>query len=228
MKILVVDDDPQILDAVTVGLQLQWQDSTVIPARDGEAGLQAFYENDPDVVVLDVMMPRRNGFEVLQEIRRVSDVPIIMLTARGEDTDQVRGLEAGADDYVVKPFSHLALLARIKAVLRRADLPQPNRTMPDFQAGDLAISFQNHQVTLRGEPVNLTPVEYKLLYHLVRNAGRLMPHEALLDRVWGADYGATTDHLKVYVSRLRAKLETPGQPHLIETERGLGYRFVRP
>jgi two-component system, OmpR family, KDP operon response regulator KdpE len=151
-----------------------------------------------------------------------------MLTARGEDTDQVRGLEAGADDYVVKPFSHLALLARIKAVLRRADLPQPTRTLPDFQAGDLAISFQNHQVTLRGEPVKLTPVEYKLLYHLVRNAGRLMPHEALLDRVWGADYGATTDHLKVYVSRLRAKLETPGQPHLIETERGLGYRFVRP
>jgi DNA-binding response OmpR family regulator len=223
-----VDDDPQILDAVTVGLQLQWQDSTVIPARDGEAGLQAFYEHDPDVVVLDVMMPRRNGFEVLQEIRRVSDVPVIMLTARGEDTDQVRGLEAGADDYVVKPFSHLALLARIKAVLRRADLPQPTRTLPDFQAGDLAISFQNHQVTLRGEPVKLTPVEYKLLYHLVRNAGRLMPHEALLDRVWGADYGATTDHLKVYVSRLRAKLETPGQPHLIETERGLGYRFVRP
>jgi DNA-binding response OmpR family regulator len=228
MKILVVDDDPQILDAVTVGLQLQWQDSTVIPARDGEAGLQAFYEHDPDVVVLDVMMPRRNGFEVLQEIRRVSDVPVIMLTARGEDTDQVRGLEAGADDYVVKPFSHLALLARIKAVLRRADLPQPTRTLPDFQAGDLAISFHNHQVTLRGEPVKLTPVEYKLLYHLVRNAGRLMPHEALLDRVWGADYGATTDHLKVYVSRLRAKLETPGQPHLIETERGLGYRFVRP
>jgi DNA-binding response OmpR family regulator len=228
MKILVVDDDPQILDAVTVGIQLQWQDSTVIPATDGEKGLQAFYEHDPDVVVLDVAMPRKNGFEVLQEIRRVSDVPIIMLTARGEETDQVRGLELGADDYVTKPFSHLALLARIKAVLRRAELPQPARNIPDFQAGDLAINFSTHQVTVRGEPVKLTPVEYKLLYHLVRNAGRLMPHAALLDRVWGADYGATTDYLKVYISRLRAKLETPGGPRYIETERGLGYRFVRP
>ncbi|HEY7062057.1 MAG TPA: response regulator transcription factor [Chloroflexota bacterium] len=228
MKILVVDDDPQILDAVTVGLQLQWQDATVLSASDGEQGLQEFYDQDPDVVVLDVTMPRKNGFEVLQDIRRVSDVPVIMLTARGEDTDQVRGLEMGADDYVTKPFSHLALLARIKAVLRRAELPQPTNALPDFQAGDLAVNFQNHEVTIGREPVKLTPVEYKLLYHLVRNVGRLMPHEALLDRVWGADYGATNDYLKVYVSRLRAKLERPGGPHYIETERGLGYRFVRP
>jgi two-component system, OmpR family, KDP operon response regulator KdpE len=228
MKILVVDDDPQILDAVTVGLQLQWQDAEVLAATDGEQGLKVFYEQDPDVVVLDVTMPRKNGFEVLQDIRRVSDVPVIMLTARGEDTDQVRGLEMGADDYVVKPFSHLAVLALLKAVLRRAELPQPTSALPDFQAGALAVHFQNHQVTVRGEPVKLTPVEYKLLYHLVRNVGRLMPHEALLDRVWGADYGATNDYLKVYVSRLRAKLEQPGGPHYIETERGLGYRFIRP
>ena len=228
MKILVVDDDPQILDAVTVGLQLQWQDATVLAASDGEQGLRVFYEQDPDVVVLDVTMPRKNGFEVLQDLRRVSDVPVILLTARGEETDQVRGLELGADDYVTKPFSHLALLARIKAVLRRAALPQPTSALPDFQAGDLAVNFQSHQATLCGEPVRLTPVEYKLLYHLVRNAGRLMPHEALLDRVWGADYGATNDYLKVYISRLRAKLERPGGPHYIETERGLGYRFVRP
>ena len=173
-------------------------------------------------------MPRKNGFEVLQEIRRVSDVPVIMLTARGEEIDQVRGLELGADDYVVKPFSHLALLARIKAVLRRAELPPPAQALPDFVAGDLAINFQNQQVTVGGEPVKLTPVEYKLLYHLVRNAGRLMPHQALLDRVWGADYGATEHYLKVFISRLRAKLERPGRARYIETERGLGYRFVRP
>ncbi len=228
MKILVVDDDPHILEALTVGFQLQWQDSTIIPASDGEVGLRAFYEHNPDVVVLDVAMPGKNGFEVLQEIRRVSDVPVIMLTARGEETDQVRGLELGADDYVVKPFSHLALLARIKAVLRRAELPPPVDALPSFVAGDLAVNFQNHQVTLRGEPVRLTPVEYKLLYHLVRNVGRLMPHQALLDRVWGEEYGATTDHLKVFISRLRAKIEKPGEPHFIETERGLGYRFVRP
>jgi DNA-binding response OmpR family regulator len=228
MKILVVDDDPHILDALIVGFQLQWRDAEVISARDGEEGLQAFYDNDPDVIVLDVSMPRKNGFEVLREIRRVSDVPVIMLTARGEEMDQVRGLELGADDYVVKPFGHLALLARVKAVLRRAELPAPTDVLPDFVAGDLAINFQSHQVTVQGEPVKLTPVEYRLLYQLVRNVGRLMPHQALIDRVWGADYGATTDHLKVFVSRLRSKLEAPGGPHYIETERGLGYRFVRP
>jgi DNA-binding response OmpR family regulator len=229
VKILVADDDQHVLDSVTVGFQLQWQDCTVIPASDGEKGLQLFYEHDPDVVVLDVGMPGKSGFEVLQEIRRISDVPVIMLTAHGDEMEQVRGLELGADDYVVKPFGHLALLARIKAVLRRAELPPPARALPDFVAGDLAINFQNHQVTLRGEPIKLTPVEYKLLYHLVRNAGRLMPHQALLDRVWGPDYGATPDYLKVFISRLRAKIEPDeGSPHYIENERGLGYRFVRP
>jgi two-component system KDP operon response regulator KdpE len=229
MKILVVDDDPQILEAVSIGFQLQWQDCTVTPAVDGETGLHAFYEQDPDVVVLDVTLPGKNGFEILQEIRRISDVPVIMLTARGEEMAQVRGLELGADDYVVKPFSHLALLARIKAVLRRAELPPPVRALPDFVAGDLSVNFQNHQVMLRGTPVKLTPVEYKLLYHLVRNAGRLMPHQALLDRVWGPDYGATPDYLKVFISRLRAKIEPdPSEPRYIENERGLGYRFVRP
>ncbi|HEX5504739.1 MAG TPA: response regulator transcription factor [Thermomicrobiales bacterium] len=228
MKILLVDDDPHILDALSVGLQLQWQDAEVFVAADGEAGLRQFYEQTPDVVVLDVTMPRRSGFDVLREIRRVSDVPVLMLTARGEETDQVRGLELGADDYLVKPFSHLVLLARIKAVLRRAELPPPVRALPDFVAGDLAINYQSHEVTVGGAPVKLTPVEYKLLYHLARNAGRLMPHQALLDRVWGADYVATTDYLKVFVSRLRAKLERPGGPHYIETERGLGYRFARP
>jgi two-component system, OmpR family, KDP operon response regulator KdpE len=229
MKILVVDDDQQILDAVTTGFQMQWQDCNVIGANDGEIGLQRFYEHDPDVVVLDVSMPAKNGFEVLQEIRRISDVPVIMLTARGEEMEQVRGLEMGADDYVVKPFSHLALLARVKAVLRRAELPPPARALPDFIAGDLAINFQNHQVMIADKPVKLTPVEYKLLYHLVRNSGRLMPHQALLDRVWGPDYGATPDYLKVFISRLRAKIESdPNGPRFIENERGLGYRFVRP
>lgn len=228
MKILVVDDDRHILDAVSVGLQFQWQDSEVITATDGEAGLQAFYDHVPDVVVLDVSMPLKSGFEVLQEIRRISDVPVLMLTARGEETDQVRGLEFGADDYVLKPFSHLALMARIRAVLRRAELPPPVRAAPDFVTGDLAINFQSQQVSVGGVPVKLTPVEYKLLYHLARNAGRLMPHQLLLDRVWGPEYGATASYLKVFVSRLRAKIEPKGGPHYIETERGVGYRLVRP
>jgi DNA-binding response OmpR family regulator len=228
MKVLVIDDDPRLRDSLAVGIQLQWQDAEVITAEDGEAAIEHFFNDEPDIVLLDVTMPRMNGFEVLQTIRRVSDVPVIMLTASGEDIDQVRGLELGADDYVAKPFSHLALMARMRAVLRRAELPPPVQALPDFQAGDLAIHFQNQEVTLAGQPVRLTPVEYKLLYHLVRNAGHLLPHEALLDRVWGSDYEASPEYLKVFISRLRAKLRREGGPEYIETERGRGYRFVRP
>jgi two-component system KDP operon response regulator KdpE len=228
MKLLVVDDDPRLRDALEVGVQLQWQDAEVISASDGEAGLDLFYEHVPDVVLLDVGMPRMNGFEVLKAIRRVSDTPVIMLTARGEEVDQVRGLELGADDYVPKPFSHVALMARIKAVLRRAEMPPPIQALPDFTAGNLAIHFQNQEVTVAGHSVKLTPVEYKLLYHLVRNAGHLMPHQALLDRVWGSDYEAGPEYLKVFISRLRSKLRQPNGPEYIQTERGRGYRFARP
>jgi DNA-binding response OmpR family regulator len=228
MKVLVVDDDQRIRDALEIGLQLQWQDAQVLTAADGETGLDLFFNEEPDIVLLDVTMPRMNGFDVLKGIRQVSDVPVIMLTARDEDVDQVRGLELGADDYIGKPFSHLALMARIKAALRRAELPAPVQALPDYEAGDLAIHFQNQEVTVKGETVKLTPVEYKLLYHLVRNAGHLLPHEALLDRVWGSNYEASPEYLKVFVSRLRAKLRRPGGPEYIETERGRGYRFVRP
>lgn len=228
MKVLVVDDDPRLREALEVGLQLQWEDAEVVSAADGESGLDLFFREDPDIVLLDVTMPRMTGFEVVKEIRRVSDTPVIMLTARGDDVDQVRGLELGADDYVSKPFSHLALMARIKASLRRAEMPPPVDALPDFTAGDIAIHFQNEEVTVAGQPVKLTPVEYKLLYHLVRNTGHLMPHQALLDRVWGSDYDAGPEYLKVFISRLRAKLRRPGGPEYIETERGRGYRFVRP
>jgi DNA-binding response OmpR family regulator len=228
MKILVVDDDPHMREALTISLELHWDDATILAAKDGEEGLRLFAEHDPDVVLLDVSMPGKDGFLVLREIRQRSDVPVLMLTARGDETAQVRGLEFGADDYVVKPFSHLALLARIKAVLRRAALPPPVRALPDFTAGALAIHFQNQEVTVNGERVNLTPIEYKLLYHLVRNAGRVLPQQTLLNRVWGEDYDATSDYLKVYISRLRAKLERQGDAHYIETVRGLGYRFIRP
>ena len=228
MKVLVVDDDSRIREALEVGIQLQWEDAHVLAAPDGEAGLDLFFEQEPDVVLLDINLPRMNGFEVLKEIRRVSDVPVIMLTAHGADVDQVRGLELGADDYVGKPFSHLALMARIKAVLRRAEMPPPVDALPDFTAGDLAIHFQNEEVTVAGDPVKLTPVEYKLLYYLVRNAGHLMPHQALLDRVWGSDYEAGPEYLKVFISRLRAKLRRLDGPEYIETQRGRGYRFIRP
>ena len=172
-------------------------------------------------------MPGKDGFAVLREIRLVSDVPVIMLTARGEEVDQVRGLELGADDYVVKPFSYLTLLARMTAVLRRASASSPTQVLPDFVAGDFAISFQDELVTVRGEPVKLTPVEYRILSRLVRNAGRVVAHQTLLDYALGDDHVVVPGSLKVFISRLRAKIESEDGPRLIENERGLGYRFIR-
>jgi DNA-binding response OmpR family regulator len=187
-----------------------------------------FFREQPDVVLLDVAMPAVSGFDVLKEIRRVSDLPVIMLTARRDDLDLVRGLELGADDYVPKPCSYLALMAHIKAVLRRADMSPSVDSRPDFAAAELAINFPNQEVKVGGQPVKLTSVEYKLLYHLASNAGHLMPHQALLERVWGSEYDAGPKYLKVFMSRLRAKLRRPGGPEYIVTERGRGYRFVRP
>ena len=228
MKILIVDDDQDLLEAVGLGMQLQWQAAEVITAADGELGLQSFFEQTPDVVLLDVGLPRLDGFEVLRRIRQTSDTPVLMLTARGDELDKVRGLEIGADDYVTKPFSPLELLARIKAVLRRAELPPPIRAMPSFVSGDLSINFDSHQVTKKGEPVPLTALEYRLLYHLVRNAGHVLPRQSLLARVWGDEYRDQSHYLKVYISRLRGKLEDdPERPKHILTERGLGYRFAR-
>jgi ParB/RepB/Spo0J family partition protein len=227
MKILIVDDDPRIREALVTGLQLQWEDAEVIEAADGELGLRQFFDANPDIVLLDITMPRMSGFEVLKEIRLVSDVPVILLTARGEEMDQVRGLELGADDYLVKPIKHAALMARIRAVLRRAELPPPTQALPDFVAGDLTVNFQAHAVAVGEERIQLTPVEYKLLYQLVRNAGHLLPHRALLEHVWGTEYEASPEYLKVFISRLRAKLRRPGSPEYIQTERGLGYRFVK-
>jgi two-component system KDP operon response regulator KdpE len=227
MKILIVDDEQRLLDALTAGFQFQWQDAEVLTASTATQGLDAFFAHTPDVVVLDVGLPDRSVFEVLKDIRRVSDVPVLILSAAGDEMDQVRGLQLGADDYLVKPFSGLALMAHIQAVLRRAELPPPVSAAPDFLAADLTINFQSREVTSRGEVVKLTPFEYKLLFHLVRNAGRLLPHRALMERIWGADYDPTEHQLRVLINRVRAKIEHD-DVRFIETERGLGYRFVRP
>lgn len=228
MKILVVDDDPSILDALTVGFTFHWPTSIVIPASSGPAAFRAFQEHEPDIVILDAMMPGKTGFEVLQEIRRVSDVPVIFLTALGEDHDQVRGLELGADDYVVKPFNYLTLLARVTSVLRRSGTLPPVGRQADFVAGNLAINFRHETVSLNGELVKLTPVEYRILHHLARNAGRVVTHQALLDDALGSDHIVSPGALKVFISRLRSKIDPDGEAGLIQNERGLGYRFVKP
>jgi two-component system KDP operon response regulator KdpE len=151
-----------------------------------------------------------------------------MLTARGDEMSKVKGLEMGADDYLTKSFSHLELFARIKSVLRRAELPAPISALPQFVSGDMTVNFDSREVTVAGAPVKLTPTEYKLLYQLVRNAGRVMPFETLLSKVWGDEYRGDMDYLKTYVSRLRKKLgDDPDNPHHIITERSVGYRFVR-
>jgi two-component system KDP operon response regulator KdpE len=228
MKILIVDDDHDLLEALGLGLQLQWQGVSVVTATDGETALTRFFDETPDVVLLDVGLPHLDGFEVLRRIRQVSDTPVLMLTARGEELDKVRGLEIGADDYVTKPFSPLELLARIKAVLRRSELPPPIRVAPAFAADDLTVNFDSQEVCRGEQPVPLSATEYRLLYQLVRNAGHVVPRETLLARVWGDEYRDQTDYLKVYISRLRAKLEDdPEHPRFILTERGLGYRFAR-
>lgn len=228
MKFLIVDDDKAIVEAVTIGLQFQWQDADVHSAPDGERGLLMFLEIAPDVTLLDVNMPVMSGFELLQRIREVSDAPVLMLTARGDEMSKVRGLELGADDYLVKPFSHLELFARIKAILRRSELPAPVSAAPSFVSGDITMNFDSRELTVKGQPVKLTPTEYKLLYQLVRNAGRVLPFDMLLSKVWGDEYRGDMDYLKTYISRLRKKLGDDSEnPHYILTERSVGYRFAR-
>jgi two-component system KDP operon response regulator KdpE len=228
MKVLVVDDAAEVIEAVTVSFTLQWRETDVIGADNGEAALDLIEQEHPDVVLLDIAMPGMDGFEVLRQIRLFSDVPVIMLTAKDDVIDKVKGLELGADDYVTKPFNHLELLARVKALLRRLDMPQPRSRAPSFQSGDLTVDFAAREVRRDGEPVALTATEYKLLYHLVRNAGHVLPHETLLAKVWGREYLDEIDYLRVYIRRLRLKLERdPEHPRHILTERGLGYRFQK-
>jgi two-component system, OmpR family, KDP operon response regulator KdpE len=178
------------------------------------------------VVLLDIALPDTDGFEVLHWIRSRNDVPVLMISARGEEIDKVRGLELGADDYITKPFGYLELSARIKAVMRRAQAPPPLSGGGKFSSGNLLVNYATHQVFLKDKLIKLTPIEYKLLYQLTRNAGQVLMHDDLLSKVWGPEYLGELDYLRIYVRRLREKLEeNPQQPSQILTERGLGYRF---
>jgi two-component system KDP operon response regulator KdpE len=227
MKILIVDDEPDVIESVRLGFTLQWREVEVLGAGSGEAGLDAIERDHPDVVLLDVGLPDLDGFETLRQIRTFSDVPVLMLTARDDSMDKVKGLELGADDYVTKPFNHLELMARVKAVLRRLEMPAPAHRTPSFQAGELEVDFARQEARLRGARLDLTPTEYKLLYHLVRNADHILQHGTLLARVWGREYVNEVDYIRVYIRRLREKLgDDPENPRYIQTERGLGYRFL--
>jgi DNA-binding response OmpR family regulator len=224
-RILVVDDEPNLVDLIRTTLERQ--DYEVIEAADGIEAVAKVRSQLPDLVILDVMMPRMDGFEALKEIREISTVPVLMLTVRASEADKVRGLELGADDYLAKPFGHRELTSRVKALLRRSQMAGPAPKSAIRVDDDLTIDFEQREVIVRGEPIRLRPTEYKLLYHLVTNAGRLLTHEVLLTRVWGREYRDDPQLLRLYITYLRQKIEPdPAHPKYILNERGVGYRFV--
>ena len=229
MKVLVIEDDPGIVEVVSLCFQLRWSGTSVISATNGSKGVELVETESPDVVILDIGLPDMDGYQVLREIRHFSEVPIIMLTVRGEDTDVAKGLELGADDYITKPFSHIELIARVQAVLRRAQgLAVTDEERP-FSSGKLFVDFTRNEVLLDNQPVKLTSTERKLLYYLIRNEGRILSHESLLTKVWGDTYVDARDLLRVHIQHLRQKLEDNAEsPSVIVTEHGIGYKFIRP
>jgi two-component system KDP operon response regulator KdpE len=219
--ILVVDDEPQIRRVMRSTLSTHGY--VITEATNGEDAIESARKNKPDLVLLDMNMPGMGGIEACREIRRGSDAPIIMLTVRNAERDKVAALDAGADDYVVKPFGIEELLARIRAALRRY---APDEKIPPFTSKDMSIDFENREVLVRGRDVHLTPKEYDVLKHLVANQGKPLTHRRLLQSVWGPDYGEETENLRVVINQLRKKIETdPAKPKYILTEPWIGYRF---
>ncbi len=225
-RILVVDDEPRVIGFVRMNLELEGHQ--ILEAHNGLEALEIIRTKLPDMVLLDVMMPELDGFETLKMLREFSNIPVIMLTAKGEENDKVYGLELGADDYVSKPFGPRELSSRIKAVLRRAEMPTSSPEQAVLQIDErLSVDFNRREVIVNGEHIKLRPTEYRLLYHLIENAGWTVPHEQLLAKVWGYEYRDEAHYVRLYVNYLRDKIEQdPSDPQYILTERGVGYRFV--
>ena len=222
--ILVVDDEPQIRRVLRSTLSSQGY--VIADAKTGEEGVESVRKNKPDLVLLDVNMPGMGGIEACREIRRSSDAPIIMLTVRNAERDKVLALDAGADDYVVKPFGIEELLARIRSALRRY---APGDALPPFVSKELTLDFASRLLTVRGEEVHLTPKEFDVLKHLIANQGKPLTHRRILQSVWGVDYGEETENLRVVINQLRKKIESdPAHPKFIRTEPWVGYRFQLP
>ncbi len=226
--ILTADDDPQLLRLMTRNLQLEGYD--VLGASDGQQALELIESNPPDLVLLDVMMPKLDGFTVCYRVREFSSVPIIIVTARGQDQDKVRGLDLGADDYLTKPFSVDELLARVRAVLRRSQFTARENAQglrASTATGDLTIDYSQHLVILAGREVPLTPTEYRILAYLAQNVGHVVTQDLLLEHVWGSEYLGESHMLQVNINRLRHKLEVdPTQPRYILTKVGIGYSLA--
>ncbi|MBI4301455.1 MAG: response regulator transcription factor [Chloroflexi bacterium] len=225
-RVLVVEDDADT--GQLVRLRLEKAGYQVFGATDGLTGLREFFKQQPDLVILDILMPQMDGWEVCRRLRQVSDVPIIILTARGQESDEVRGLALGADDYISKPFGNQELIARVQAALRRAQMPAVGKNNQIYSDGIITIDYGRREVYVHGEPVELTPLEYRMLTSLIDYPEQVLTHEQLLDKVWGMD-NSSSESVKICVNHLRRKIETdPANPELIVTVRGVGYRYRRP
>ena len=220
-KILVIDDEPQITRVLRRSLAALHFD--IRTAADGEAGLELFHDFAPDLVITDLSMPEKDGIEVCREIRKTSDVPIIVLSVRGEEKVKVQALDAGADDYITKPIGMDELLARVRATLRRSPAVKQESRM---EVGDFVIDLSSYQVTVSGAEVHLTPKEFELLTYLLKNHGKVLTHRAMLAAVWGGNFTEQTEYLRVFLGNLRKKIEpNPAKPQYIRTEPWIGYRF---
>lgn len=226
-KLLIIEDDLDLAKALDLYLSRAGYD--VVVATNGLEGLQKLYNERPHIVLLDIAMPKMDGWEVCRRIREMSDVPIIILTARVQEDERIKGLKLGADDYVVKPFSLKELEARLEAVLRRTRGAKPSREGIVFANEELVIDAERLMVTREGQHVDLTPTELRLLLLLAENEGRVLTHRQILEKIWGGEYTDDMDYVKLFVYRLRRKVEAdPENPRYIVSERGIGYRFANP
>ncbi len=225
MRVLLIEDDREIVDAISLAFQIRWPEAKVVSTRLGQKGVELVESEAPDVVILDLGLPDINGFEVLRQVRLFSSVPTIILTVRSDEADIVKGLEWGADDYIVKPFRQMELLARVKALIRRQTSPEREI----LTCGPLELEAMTGQLNYDGKEIALTITESLILSHLMKNTGHVVTHSSLAEAVWGDDYPGAADSLKVHIRRLREKIEPdPGKPQFIITRTGIGYLLTKP
>jgi two-component system, OmpR family, KDP operon response regulator KdpE len=229
MRLLVVEDDPDFLDALELCLRLNWESWDILRATNGSQATDIVKRDAPELIILDLNLPDTEGTQLCRTLRAETLAPIMILTCRSSEMDKVRGLEAGADDYVTKPFGAMELQARLRALLRRSVSGSLGADAPPYSHNNLTIDFGSRQVWHRNRPLRLTPTEYGLLYHLIQNAPNVLSHETLLMKVWGPEYRTEKEYVRVHIQHLRQKLhDLADDPHFITTVRGLGYRFAGP
>ena len=226
MRVLIIEDSHEVVEAVSLCLQLRWPEVTISTAAEGARGVEILKSEPIDMIILDINLPDIDGFEVLKRVRSFSSVPIVMLTVRGREEDQTRGLEMGADDYIVKPFRPRDLVARVNAILRRSRKLEVSREQPSMVRGKLTLNIPKNEMQLRNEIIKLTPTESKLLYVLMENAQKTLSGGQISREVWGREY-SNTDPLRTYIKRLRNKMND-NPPQIILTEYGEGYKFINP